>query len=357
MTEIINEHTTLNNYYNVKNSTLLANDLINLKVTDKHKLITFDIKDLYVNIPIQETINITKDMLQRNNDPQTTHQILTLLKLILEQNYFRFQQQTFKPNQGVTMGSPISRLIAEIFLQYNENKHIKQILDTKHIAFYTRYVDDILVIYDSTRLSPQDIHTYINGIPQNIKLKATPEENSSIDFLDLTITRNHNRLQIDIYRKPTNTDTTINFQSNHPTEHKIAAYRHHINRMYTLPLDQDKRQRERETIKTMGKNNNVPSQVLHNLHHRLKYKKPRPKPETADSNKWTTFTYHSPKIRAFTNLLKNTNISIAFRPATTTEKFLRHKTLHTTPEYDRSGIYTISCKTCQKAYVGQTSRS
>jgi hypothetical protein len=49
----------------------------------------------------------------------------------------------------------------------------------------------------------------------------------------------------------------------------------------------------------------------------------RPKPETADSNKWTTFTYHSPKIRAITNLFKNTNINFAFRPATTTEKFLR----------------------------------
>jgi hypothetical protein len=254
------------------------------------------------------------------------------------------------------MGSPISGLIAEIFLQHNENKHIKQILDTKHTAFYTRYVDDILVIYDSTRLSPQDIHTYINGIHQNIKLKATPEENSAIDFLDLTITRIHNRLQIDIHRKPTATDTTINFQSNHPTEQKIATYRHHINRMYNLPLDQDKRQREWETIKTMGKNNDVPSQVLHKLHRKLKHKKPRPKPETADREKWTTFTYHSPKIRAITNLFKNTNINIAFKPATTTEKYLRQKTLHTTPVYDRSGVYTISCKTCQKTYVGQTSR-
>ena len=26
------------------------------------------------------------------------------------------------------------------------------------------------------------------------------------------------------YRKPTTTDTTINYLSNHPTEHKIAAY-------------------------------------------------------------------------------------------------------------------------------------
>jgi hypothetical protein len=100
-------------------------------------------------------------MLQRNNDPQTTNQILTLLKLTLEQNYFRFQQQIFKPNQGVDMGSPISGLIAEIFQHHNENKRMKLILDTKCIAFYTRLVNDILVIYDSTQLGPQDINTYI----------------------------------------------------------------------------------------------------------------------------------------------------------------------------------------------------
>jgi hypothetical protein len=155
--------------------------------------------------------------------------------------------------------------------------------------------------------------------------------------MDLTITRNYNRLKIDIYRKPTTTNTTINFQSYHPMEHKTAAFRHHINRMHTLPLEQDKIQKEWETIKTMGKNNNIPPQVLHKLNQRLKNQKTKPKPETTDSNKWTTFTYYSPKIRAIINLLKNTNINIAFSPATTTEKFLRSKTQHTTSEYDRSG--------------------
>jgi hypothetical protein len=183
------------------------------------------------------------------------------------------------------MGSPISGLIAEIFLQHNENKHIKQNLETKRIAFYTRYVDDTLVIYDSTQLGPQDINTYINGIHQNIKLKPTHEEKSSIDFLDLTITRNYNRLKIDIYRKPTTTDTTINFQSNHPMEHKTTAYRHHINRMHILPLEQDKIQKEWKTIKTMGKNNNIPPQVLHKLNQKLKNQKTKPKPETTNSNK------------------------------------------------------------------------
>jgi hypothetical protein len=39
-----------------------------------------------------------------------------------------------------------------------------------------------------------------------------------------------------IYQKPTTTNTAINFLSNHPMEHKIAAYRHHITRMHSLPL-------------------------------------------------------------------------------------------------------------------------
>jgi hypothetical protein len=147
------------------------------------------------------------------------------------------------------MGSPISGLIAEIFLQHSENKHITQTLETKRIAFYTRYLGDILVIYDSTQLGPQNINTYVNGIHRKIILKSTHEEKSSIDLLDFTVTLIYNRLKIDIYRETTTTDSTINIHSNHPMEHKTAAYRHHINRMYTIPLEQDNVQKEWETIK------------------------------------------------------------------------------------------------------------
>jgi hypothetical protein len=46
------------------------------------------------------------------------------------------------------MGSPISSPIAEIdvFLQHYEDANIKQLLDTKQIALYVQYIDDILVI-------------------------------------------------------------------------------------------------------------------------------------------------------------------------------------------------------------------
>ena len=123
------------------------------------------------------------------------------------------------------MGSPISSLTAEIFLQHYEDANTKQLLDTKSIALYVRYVDDILVIFDTTKINLHSINTYINKIHNNIKLNPTYEENNSIAFLDLTITRRHTKLEVDIHRKPTTIDTTINFLSNYLIEHKMAVFR------------------------------------------------------------------------------------------------------------------------------------
>ena len=101
------------------------------------------------------------------------------------------------------MGSPITGLIAELFLQQSEEMHLKHILDSKKITYYARYVDDILIVYDSAKkINTQDIDTYINSIDSNIKPNITHEEQRSINFLDLTITRNQNKLEIDLYRKP-----------------------------------------------------------------------------------------------------------------------------------------------------------
>jgi len=66
---------------------------------------------------MEETINITRQRLLHNNGSHTTQQMLALLTVVLNQNYFSFQQKIYQPNQGIAMGSPISGTIAEIFLQ------------------------------------------------------------------------------------------------------------------------------------------------------------------------------------------------------------------------------------------------
>jgi putative IMPACT (imprinted ancient) family translation regulator len=78
-----------------------------LEIHENHRLVTFYIKDLYVNIPITETLNIVKAKLQQNNDIQITYQILSLLKAVLTQIYFTFQQRIYQPEQGISMVSPL----------------------------------------------------------------------------------------------------------------------------------------------------------------------------------------------------------------------------------------------------------
>ena len=53
---ILNKHLTLNNHCSVKNSTNSATDLTKLNLNENHKLITYRIKDLYVNIHTEQTV-------------------------------------------------------------------------------------------------------------------------------------------------------------------------------------------------------------------------------------------------------------------------------------------------------------
>ena len=146
---------------------------------------TLDIKDLYVNILIKEMIVITKNQLTIHNDERNANQIVQLLETILAQNYFTFQNQIYQPDRGIAMGSLISRTVAEIFLQHLGKTHIKHLIDSKHLIFYARYVDDIFIIYDSSLTSPTNIQHYMDTIHDNIILNATHETNDTVNFLDL----------------------------------------------------------------------------------------------------------------------------------------------------------------------------
>jgi len=106
----------------------------------------------------------------------------------------------------------------------------------------------------------------------NINFNPTYKEHNSIASLDLKITCKHTKLEVDIYRKPTTTDTTINFLSNHPIEQKTAAFRFHITRMHSLPLNPDKKQTEWKIIQSIAKNNNFPQHLLMKLNRQILHK-------------------------------------------------------------------------------------
>jgi len=109
----------------------------------------------------------------------------------------------------------------------------------------------------------------MNNIKKYLEFKLTEEENNNINYLDLSTHRNNNNPQQGIYRKPTQTDTTIHFTSNHPLEHKIAEYNLYINRMLMIPITEQARQQEWNTIHTIARNHGFPLQIIHNLQNKL----------------------------------------------------------------------------------------
>jgi hypothetical protein len=114
---------------------------------------SFDIVNLYTNIPIKETLQITRNNLIDNNSGLSTdaiNELIDLLQITLEQNYFAFNGKYYLQDKGLAMGSPLSGILSEIYLNNFENKNI--FTDKKNFAskiiFYKRYVDDTFLIYN-----------------------------------------------------------------------------------------------------------------------------------------------------------------------------------------------------------------
>jgi len=77
--------------YANKNSYEIAQELNNILINKHSRMITLDIKDLYVNFPIQNILHITKCWLNKHNSSNAIReQSLNLLKVIPKPNYFQY---------------------------------------------------------------------------------------------------------------------------------------------------------------------------------------------------------------------------------------------------------------------------
>ena len=73
------------------------------------------------------------------------------------------------------MGSPISGLVAEIFLQFYEHLIVKYMVKSNNIVFYNRCVDDILIIFDGHKVTAEEVLNYMYNIHKHIEFKLMCE--------------------------------------------------------------------------------------------------------------------------------------------------------------------------------------
>ncbi|XP_063603275.1 uncharacterized protein LOC134779202 [Penaeus indicus] len=135
---------------------------------------SFDVTNLFTNVPLSETIEIITDSLFNHN----THinglnkvQFKKLLEIATKDITFLFDGKSYKQIDGVAM--------AQKFLQY------------------------------------------LNGLHKNIKFTCELQSNGKLPFLDVSISRDNNRFSTAAYRKPTYTGLTTKFDSFIPIKEPV----------------------------------------------------------------------------------------------------------------------------------------
>jgi len=87
------------NTYNIKNSLEIAQDINKLRPNKHMKLFTLFIKDFYTNLPTTGVKNVTKFCLHsKSHNIEENKQIITLLRTLMEQNYFKNNDNFYKPH-------------------------------------------------------------------------------------------------------------------------------------------------------------------------------------------------------------------------------------------------------------------
>jgi hypothetical protein len=188
-----------------------------------------------------------------------------------------------------------------------------------------------------------------------MKFTVTEENNKQIDFLDLNIYNKQGSIEIDIYRKPTYTDTTINNSSCHPGEHKMAAFKNWIHRIHKLPMQNANKVKELNTIANIAESNGYNRKQITRLDNTIRINRQQKDTESKEQKKWVTFTYTGNYIRTITKLFKHKKVQIAFKTRNTISNLLKKTPNLNT--FEQAGIYRLKYMDCQKVYIGQTGRS
>jgi hypothetical protein len=75
--------------------------------------------DLHINIPINNTLNITTKLLKANNiDTLTCKEMTNILMTVLNPNYCKHKGYFHKPQRRIVIGAPLSGIMAETFILY-----------------------------------------------------------------------------------------------------------------------------------------------------------------------------------------------------------------------------------------------
>ena len=82
---------------------------------------------LFTSVPIDPVLYIIKDLLEKDEKLQdeivlSVQNIIALLGFCLHNTYFSFQNKFYEQVEGVAMGSPVSPIFANLYMEHFERE-------------------------------------------------------------------------------------------------------------------------------------------------------------------------------------------------------------------------------------------
>lgn len=134
---------------------------------------SFDVVSLYTNIPINEAIEFIK----RITNPDTAY----LVGICLTSTFFSFDGEFYEQTCSVTMGSPLSSVVANLFMEDFESKALafSRLLP----KLWKRFVYDTFFIWSHGKEKLELFFLHLNNQSSSIKFTMEFECNGSLPSL------------------------------------------------------------------------------------------------------------------------------------------------------------------------------
>ena len=122
------------------------------------------------------------------------------------------------------MGGPLSRLLADLIIENKIEAKIKANRRWKKSFNWVRLIDDTFMNWLDTEAKLDEFFEYLNSLYPPIRWTMEKEGNDGrFNIFDIQLTRNGDRVDTSVYRKPSASDRYLHFSSAQAWHEKAAA--------------------------------------------------------------------------------------------------------------------------------------
>ena len=214
-----------NSAHHIENSKDLVQKLEEIVVEEGEILTSFDVTALFTSVPGDEVVTMAIqrakiDPTWNTRTKMTPEEFGDLLTMVIKTTYFKYNGNIYEQTFGMSMGSPLSPVLSNLFMEEFEKKALSTAPHPP--KYWGRYVDDTGVVGRGEH--QQELFDHINKQHDSIGFTIEREdENNSLPMLDLRMERKDDKIITDIYRKPTHTDHYLQWSSHHPVQQKLGV--------------------------------------------------------------------------------------------------------------------------------------